>query len=84
MSKLVQRVVVKQLMQHVNSSNLENPPQSAYKTGHSTESILLHIRNEIHLSLSFGEPTALVLLDLSADFDTLSIDHDTLVKYLKS
>ena len=33
MSKLVERVVVKQLMQHINSNNLDNPRQSAYKSG---------------------------------------------------
>ena len=82
MSKLVERVVVKQLMQHVNSNNLDNPRQSAYKSGHSTETTLLLIKNEIHLSLSRGEPTALVLLDLSAAFDT--IDHPTLLNCLKS
>ena len=82
MSKLVERVVVKQFMQHINSNNLENPHQSTYKTGHSTQTALLHNKNEIHLSLSCGEPTALVLLDLSAAFDT--IDHDTLLNYLMS
>ena len=82
MSKLVERVVVKQLMQHINSNNLDNPRQSAYKSGHSNETALLHIKNEIHLSLSWGKPTALVLLDLSAAFDT--IDHTTLLNCLES
>ena len=81
MSKLVEQVVVKQLMQHINSNNLDNPHQSAYKTGHSTG--LLHIKNEIHTSLSCGEPTALVLLDLSAAFNTIDT-NDTLLKCLKS
>ena len=49
---------------------------------HSTETALLCIKNEIHLSLSKGMPTALVLLDLSAAFDT--IDHDTLLSCLSS
>ena len=82
MSKLVEQVVVKQLMQHINSNTLDNPHQSVYITVHSTEAALLHNKNEIHLSLSPGEPTALVLLDLLAAFDT--IDHDTLMNYLKS
>ena len=67
---------------NINSNNLDNPRQSAYKSGHSTETALLLIKNEIHLSLSRGEPTALVLLDLSAAFDT--IDHPTLLSCLKS
>ena len=47
MSKLVERVVVKQLMQHINNINLDNSHQSACKTGHSTETALLHIKSEI-------------------------------------
>ena len=41
---------------------------------------LLSIKNDIHLSLSQGEATALVLLDLSAAFDT--IDCSTLLSCL--
>ena len=43
---------------------------------------LLCIQNEIHLSLSKGMLMALVLLDLSAAFDT--IDHDTLLTCLST
>ena len=60
MSKLVERVVVKQLMQHINSNNLDHRRQSSYKNGHSTKIALLHIKNKIHLSLSRGEPTTLL------------------------
>ena len=56
-------------------------PVSAYKSGHSTETALLSIKNDIHLSLSWGEATALVLLDISAAFDT--IDHSTLLSCLQ-
>ena len=82
MSKLVERVVAKQLMSHINKNKLDNPHQSAYKPGHSAETALLSIKNEVHLSLAHGEPMALVLLDLSAAFDT--IDHNILLGYLKS
>ena len=70
----------KQLLEHSHVCNLGNPYQSAYKAGHSTETALLSIKNEVHLSLSRGEPTALVLLDLSAAFNT--IDHSTLLSCL--
>ena len=82
LSKLVKRVVAKQLTSHINNNKLDNPHQSAYKPGHSTESVLLSIKNEVHLSLAHGEPTALPLLDLSAAFDT--IDHNILLGYLIS
>ena len=81
-SKLVERVVAKQLLEHIHVHNLDNPYQSAYKAGHSTETALLYIKNEVHLSLSRGETTALVLLDLSAAFDT--IDHSTLLSCLRN
>ena len=77
-SKLVERVVAKQLLEHIHVHSLDNPYQSAYKTGHLTETALLSIKNEVHLSLS----TALVLLDLSAAFDT--IDHSTLPHCLQT
>ena len=75
-------MVAKQLLEHINANNLDNPYQSAYKAGHSTETALLYIKNEVHLSLSRGESTALVLLDLSAAFDT--IDHSTLLGCLQN
>ena len=81
-SKLVERAVAKQLTSHIKNNKLDNPHQSAYKPGHSTETALLSIKNEVHLSLAHSEPTALVLLDLSATFD--KIDHNILLGYLKS
>ena len=81
-SKLVERVAAKQLLEHIHVQNLDNPYQSAYKRGHSTETALLSIKNEVHLSLSRGEPTALILLDVSAAFDT--IDHSTLLHCLQT
>ena len=70
------RVVARQLIDHMHAHDLDNQYQSAYKMGHSTETALLSIKNEVHLSLARGEPTTLVLLDFSVAFDT--IDHSTL------
>ena len=81
-SKLVKRVVATQLNDHVSLNGLENVRQSAYKLGHSTESALLSIKNDVHLAFAKGEATAVVLLDQSAAFDT--IDHDTLLDSLSS
>ena len=79
-SKLVERVVALQVNSHIDDNQLGNDLQSAYKKGHSTETALLSIKNDIHVSLSQGMPTALVLLDLSAAFDT--IDHSGLLQCL--
>ena len=76
-SKLVERVVASKLNDHVSLNELENVRQSAYKLGHSTESALLSIQNDVHLAFAKGEATAVILLDQSAAFYT--IDHDTLL-----
>jgi hypothetical protein len=81
-SKVIERVVAKQIKNYLATNNLDNPNQSAYKTGHSTETTLLKIKNDIHLNLAENKPTALVLLDLSAAFDT--IDHNTLSALLRA
>ena len=78
--KLVERVVVKQLVDHIHGHDMENSYQLAYKSGNSIETSLLSIKSYIHLSLSRSAATALVLLDLSAAFDT--IDHSTLLSCL--
>ena len=44
-SKLVECVVAKQLSEHIHVHNLDNPYQSAYKAGHSTETALLSKKN---------------------------------------
>ena len=71
-----------QLLEHIHIHNFDNLYQSAYKADHSTETTLLSIKNEVHLSLSRGESTALILLDLSAAFDTT--DHSTLLSCLQT
>ena len=75
LSKLVERIVAAQIRSHMDSHDLGNTFQSAYKVGHSTETALLCIKNEIHLALSKGMPTALVLPDLSAFFILSIMTH---------
>ena len=81
-SKIIERVEAEQINEHIMLNGLENVYQSAYRKSHSTESALLKLKNDIHLNLAEGKPTALVLLDLSAAFDT--IDHNTLIDRLCS
>ena len=69
-----------QIRSHMDSHDLGNTFKSAYKVGHSTETALLCIK--MRFTLSKGMPTALVLPDLSAAFDT--IDHDTLLSRLSA
>ena len=55
--------------------------QSAYHAGHSTETAVLKVLSDILLAIDAGDLPALVLLDLSAAFDT--VDHDILIQRLK-
>ena len=56
------------------------PFQSGFKARHSTETALLEVSNDLLLPLDTGENAILVLLDLSAAFDT--VDHPTLLSRL--
>ena len=47
--------------------------QSAHRTNHSTETALIRVYNDIALSIDSRKSVVLVLLDLSAAFDT--VDH---------
>ena len=78
----MEHVVAAQIRSHINSYGLGNTFQSVYKAGHSTKTALLGIQNKIHLSLSNGMSTALVLLYLLAALNT--IDHDTLLNCLST
>ena len=82
LSKLVERVVTSKLNGYVNSNGLENVNQSAYKHSHLTETALLSIKNEVHLSLARSEANVVMLLDQSTVFDVT--DHAMLLYCLGS
>ena len=66
----------------MKQDNLENPSKSTYKAGHSTETTLLSIQDDVLCAMDRVEVTALTLLDLSAAFDT--IDHKMLLDRLSA
>ena len=79
-SKILERIVSKQLIAHVNKNNLFDPFQSAFCKGHSTETALLRITDTILSTLNSNTCCQLILLDLSSAFDTL--DHNILISRL--
>ena len=81
-AKLLERVVLKQLNNHIEKNGLLDVFQSAYKKHHSTETALLHVVNNLLLSADQKQISVLTLLDLSAAFDT--IDHSILLHRLES
>ena len=75
-NKLIEKVVVKQLDDHLKLNDLSETYQSAYRPSHSTETALLRVSNDILQAVDNWKAACLVLLDLSAAFDTT--DHQTL------
>ena len=71
--KLLERCAVKQLIGHLRINDMEELYQSAYKEGHSTETALTKVHQDIALELDKGRICLLALLDLSAAFDTIDI-----------
>lgn len=79
-SKILEKVVVRQVVRHVAS--VLPPFQSAYRPGHSTETAILKVLSDIQCAVDNGDVALLVLLDLSAAFDT--VDHNILLRRLQA
>ena len=79
-SKILEKLVLYQVLSYINSHNLYNTCQSAYRPGHSTKAALLKVVNDLFLFLNTGNISVLALLDFYSVFDT--IDHPTLVHRL--
>ena len=72
-SKLIEKVVEKRLFQHMNVHNLHSMYQHGYKVFHGTETLLLKIVDDLLIGFDSNHATILLLIDLSAAFDTVDI-----------
>ena len=81
LSKVLERVIASRLTSHMRYHQLHEPLQSAYKASHSTETALLKVKNDIITALDGNQGVLMVLLDLSAAFDTVS--HHKLLEVLE-
>ena len=77
-SKLLERMVAKQLHEHRSKHQLYEKHQSAYRKRHSTETALTRVQNDILRAMDDSKATVLVLLDLSAPFDTVDYNLERL------
>ena len=80
-SKLVEKVVARQINDHGDGNTLRDKMQSAYRSGHSTETALLRIKNDIDAAFDRKSMVVLVMLDLSSAFET--IEHEVLLTRLE-
>ena len=80
-SKVIERIVAEQIKKHLVDSNSMPPLQSAYRSGHSTETALIKVISDI-IDANDGQQVSLLgLLDKSLS-DT--VDHDILLHRLKT
>ena len=79
-ANILEKLVLSQVSSYLNYHNLYNTCQSAYLPGHSTETALLKVVNDLFLSLNKGNISVLALLDFFQAFHT--IDHPILVHRL--
>ena len=84
LSKLLERLVARQLMRYLYFFDLLPSLQSGFRPGHSTETAVLRVLSDILLAADRGEVSALVLLDMTAAFDTVkSVNHSVLLQRLQ-
>ena len=69
------QVVASEIGFFLESTNISNNFQSAYKQLHSTETALLKIQTDVLTAMDSGKVTALTLLDFSAVFDSIFLER---------
>ena len=79
--KLLEKVVRTQLIDLAETVGNMEPYQSPYHHGHSTETAVPRVQTDILHAFDNKEINCLVLLDLSAAFDTIC--HEALLNHLK-
>ena len=81
-SKLVEKAAMQQLIAHCHQNCPLPSHQSAYRQNYSTETALLKIHSDIMQALDQGNIALMILLDMSAAFDT--VDHAVLLEILNT
>ena len=77
LSKVIEKVILDQLLEHLQMVKALPDNQSAYRPLYSTETALCSVVNDLLMLMDQGKCGVLILLDLSAAFDT--VKHDFLL-----
>ena len=80
LSKILEKHVASSLPVFLSKNNLLYELQSAFRSGHSTETALIRLTDQILKNMDNDEVTSLVFIDLRKAFDV--IDHELLSKKL--
>ena len=80
-SKVVEKVVDARLSEHIAKHRLLPVHQSAYRPHHSTETAVICVMNDMINTIDKGDVGAIMLLDMSAAFDT--VDHSIMLDCMR-
>ena len=80
LSKVFERLIMKQLCNFIETNNIYTSTQAGYQRNHSTDTIFIKMRTDILNAMNKGEVTLSILADFSKAFDT--VDYTVLIKKL--
>ena len=80
-SKLLEHILVSNIMSYFDQHNILSPKQHGFRSKHSCETQLLGFTQEISDNLEAGKQTDVIVMDFSKAFD--KVDHHKLVHKLR-
>ena len=81
LSNPLEQDIFNQPPSYLHHNNLLDPHQSGFKAGLSTDTTLLAVSEQLHTARAVSLSSVLILLDLSAAFDT--VNHQILISSLQ-
>ena len=81
LSKIYERLLAKQICKYIEENHVYKSTMSGFRKNHSTETLLMKIKDDMTKALEKGEVTLAMFLDFSKAFDT--VDFKTLLHKLR-
>jgi len=78
LSKLYERLMAKQIVAYIEQNQIYKSTMSGFRKPHSTETLLMKIRDDVVGAMNKGEITLATFLDYSKAFDTVDYKYKTL------